>query len=81
MAAGVPVIAYKEGGIVDTVTDGETGILFAHQTTQSLIGALQKAETSTFIKTALRNRAKRYDTTLFVTKIRHYVTSAYQRAR
>ena len=43
-AAGVPVIAYNEGGVTDTIKDGETGILFNEQTAEDLIGALDLFE-------------------------------------
>jgi glycosyltransferase involved in cell wall biosynthesis len=35
-AAGCPVIAYKKGGVLDTVKDGVTGIFFEEQTAASL---------------------------------------------
>ena len=41
-ATGVPVIAYKKGGVLDTVIDGKTGILFDSQTKESLIKAVGK---------------------------------------
>ncbi len=44
MAAGRPVIAYKAGGALDTVKDGETGRFFTRQTPESLIEALEAFE-------------------------------------
>jgi glycosyltransferase involved in cell wall biosynthesis len=41
-AAGIPVIAYKKGGALDTVIDGKTGVLFSSQTKDSLICALNR---------------------------------------
>ncbi len=43
-ACGTPVIALDYGGYRETVIDGATGYLFADQTEQSLIGALEKME-------------------------------------
>ncbi len=40
MAAGTPVIGYGEGGILETIEDNTTGILFAEQTVESLQEAL-----------------------------------------
>ncbi|MDP1722238.1 MAG: glycosyltransferase [Candidatus Gottesmanbacteria bacterium] len=40
MAHGTPVIALAQGGIVETVIDGKTGILFDTPTVESLVGAL-----------------------------------------
>lgn len=39
-ALGKPVIAYKKGGALETVIEGETGYFFQEQTTESLIEAL-----------------------------------------
>lgn len=44
MAAGRPVIAYAEGGALETVKDGETGIYFNEQSTESLIAAVERLE-------------------------------------
>jgi len=44
MASGRPVIAYGRGGVLDTVIDGETGLLFPEQTTDSLVAAIERFE-------------------------------------
>jgi glycosyltransferase involved in cell wall biosynthesis len=44
MGHGVPVIALGEGGVLETVTDGRTGILFHKPTVESLIAAMKKFE-------------------------------------
>ena len=44
MAAGAPVIAYGRGGILDTVVDGVSGILFDEQTPECLLAALTRFE-------------------------------------
>ncbi|MDR2768848.1 MAG: glycosyltransferase [Treponema sp.] len=43
-AAGCPVIAYREGGAVDTVRENVTGIFFDEQTADSLQEALDRFE-------------------------------------
>ncbi len=42
MGHGVPVIALGQGGTLETVLDGKTGILFSEPTTASLIDALSR---------------------------------------
>ncbi len=42
MAHGVPVIALGQGGVLETVEDGETGIIFSKPTVDSLVDAIQK---------------------------------------
>ncbi len=44
-AAGKPVIAFAEGGALETVIDAETGILFHHQSVESLSEAVHRFET------------------------------------
>jgi len=43
-AAGCPVIAYKQGGAVDTVKENVTGVFFDEQTPDSLIKAMEHFE-------------------------------------
>lgn len=73
LAAGTPVIAYAKGGSLDIVQDGETGVLFQKQTVESLVAAIKKAETMTFLPATLHRRAKRFDKSLFDSKIRKVV--------
>ncbi|MDR1972061.1 MAG: glycosyltransferase [Treponema sp.] len=43
-AAGCPVIAFRQGGALDTVKEGVTGIFFDEQNPAALIGAMDKFE-------------------------------------
>lgn len=79
MAAGAPVIAYSAGGSSEIVSDAKVGVLFDEQTTSSVVDAIRRAEATKFSPTVLRNRAKRFDRTLFVTQIRNFVHKSYQR--
>ncbi len=73
LAAGAPVIAYSKGGVMDIVQDDESGILFHRQTVDSVVEAIQRAEQTTFLPGTLRRKAKRFDTSLFLTKLRKVV--------
>ena len=57
---GVPVIAYKKGGVKDTVINGKTGIIFDSQTPEGLIGAIQKFDKWCPDKEELITGAKRF---------------------
>lgn len=74
LAAGAPVIAYGKGGALDIVQDGESGVLFEHQTINSLIDAIKRAEKIHFLPATLHRKAKRFDKSLFITKIRKVVS-------
>ena len=43
-AAGCPVIAFREGGALDTVKENVTGIFFDEQTAESLMAAMDRFE-------------------------------------
>ena len=73
LAAGTPVIAYAKGGALDIVQDGESGVLFADQTVESLVAAIKRFETMSFLPATLHRKAKRFDKGLFDTKIRKIV--------
>lgn len=45
---GRPVIAYKKGGVTETVIEDKTGTFFEHQTEESLKNALNKFESLAF---------------------------------
>jgi glycosyltransferase involved in cell wall biosynthesis len=76
LASGTPVIAYAKGGALDIVQDGETGILFQHQTVDDLAAAIKKFETMTFSPATLYRKAKRFDKSLFDVKIKKIVADA-----
>ena len=42
MAAGCPVLAYGAGGALETVQDGECGLFFREQSTDSLLDAIER---------------------------------------
>ena len=76
LAAGTPVIAYAKGGALDIVQDGETGVLFDHQTVESLVAAIKRFETMQFLPATLHRKAKRFDKSLFATRILKIVRDA-----
>src|SRR5690606_24659412 len=78
LAAGAPVIAYGKGGALDIVQDGESGVLFRHQTVDSVVSAIQKAEQTKFLPSTLRRKARRFDKSLFITKLRKVVLDSWQ---
>jgi glycosyltransferase involved in cell wall biosynthesis len=73
LAAGAPVIAYGKGGALDIVDDGISGILYKDQTVNAVSAAIQKVQAGTFLPGTLQRKAKRFETSLFITKIRKVV--------
>jgi glycosyltransferase involved in cell wall biosynthesis len=62
---GVPVIAYKKGGALDTVIEGKTGIFFKNQTVKSLMQAVEKFDRMSFNDRILKENAKRFSFEVF----------------
>jgi glycosyltransferase involved in cell wall biosynthesis len=60
MAAGTPVIAFRGGGALETVVDGETGLFFDSQTVDCLIDAISRFEAheDDFDRDAIRAHAR-----------------------
>lgn len=68
MASGRPVIAYGRGGALETVIDGETGLLFWDGTVEGLIAAVERFEASGLADAdpaALVAHARRFDEAAF----------------
>lgn len=59
-AAGKGVVAYKKGGVLETVIEGETGVLFIEQTEEALEEALVKFEGSNISQQKCRENAENF---------------------
>lgn len=70
MASGRPVIAYKAGGAVETVVEGETGLFFTEQTPGALAEAVKRSRFIAFDKKKIQAHAKKYDKEIFKAKIK-----------
>ena len=61
-ACGRPVVALSRGGALETVTEGDTGVLFAEPTAAALAEALRRAASSSFDSSRIRASAERFST-------------------
>jgi len=59
-ACGRPVVALGRGGVLDTVIDGENGVLFTEPNARSLQGALERVARGSFSSTRISQSAKRF---------------------
>ncbi len=73
MAAGRPVIAYRGGGALEMVVEGETGLFFNEQTVESLVATLKKFRASDFSAGRIRQHALRFDKEVFKNKIKEFI--------
>jgi glycosyltransferase involved in cell wall biosynthesis len=65
MAAGTPVIAYKQGGALDYVVPGKTGVFFEKQTVRELVKALEVVQAKTFDHAAIAAQAQQFSAAHF----------------
>lgn len=86
LAAGVPIIAYKKGGALDIVQEGETGIFFDDQTVESLVNAMERFEATqskdpqVFLPATLYRKSKRFDKGFFATKMKKVVQDHFSQS-
>jgi glycosyltransferase involved in cell wall biosynthesis len=78
LAAGRPVVAFAAGGSLDSVRDGETGVLFAAPTPEALTAALDRLEGLGFEPARLRAAAQRFDRTTFEQRFGAFVDSSLE---
>jgi glycosyltransferase involved in cell wall biosynthesis len=78
MACGKPVIALGAGGVLETVVDGVTGVLFSQATPASLEQALIRFErhSASFNPEVIRAHALQFSTALFKTRFEAFVREA-----
>lgn len=74
LAAGTPVIGYGKGGTLDIVQDGVSGVLFKEQSVEALVEAIKRAEQMTFTPATLQRKSKRFEKSLFITKMHKIVS-------
>lgn len=77
-AAGCPVIAYKAGGALETVIEGETGLFFPEQRAESLIEALRRFDASShcFRPGTLTENAQKFSKRRFLREFGAFVENA-----
>lgn len=71
-SAGCPVLAYKDGGALDSIKENETGLFFEEQTPESIIECMNKFEQlkSSFTnREVFTNHVKQFSKEEFIIKI------------
>ena len=64
-AGGCPVIALAEGGAVETVRHGETGLLYEDDSVEGLLDAIHQFETTTFDPRTCLDNVRRFSRARF----------------
>jgi glycosyltransferase involved in cell wall biosynthesis len=80
-AAGRPVVALARGGALDTVRDGETGVLFHDETAESLEDALRTVQQRQWNAASLRAHAESFSEEVFMARFRTVLASAMEQRK
>jgi glycosyltransferase involved in cell wall biosynthesis len=72
-ACGCPTVALARGGALETVRDGETGVLFGEVSVSSLAAALQRARAISFNRSVLRDHAERFARDRYTRQVRSLI--------
>lgn len=78
MASGKPVVAFGRGGATETVIEGLSGVHFAEQTVASLLGGVERLETSRFTPASIRAHAERFDRERYRTKMADFIDGKWE---
>ncbi|HET6274529.1 MAG TPA: glycosyltransferase [Candidatus Cybelea sp.] len=76
-AAGRPTIAYRAGGALETVVEGETGVFFDEPAAESLASVLQRFDAARFDPQRLRAHAETFSPERFIERLRAIVERVY----
>lgn len=79
-ASGTPVIAYREGGVLETISEKnpKTGVFFEEYTEESLTKVLRNFKSEDFNPENCKKQAENFASEIFVYKLQNYVKDALQ---
>lgn len=77
-AAGRPVIAYRAGGALETIIEGETGVFFDDPTPASLAEAIENFNPLDYHSEKIRKHAMQFNRTQFKKQISDYIERTYK---
>ncbi len=80
-ASGTPVIAFKEGGVLETISESnpKTGIFFEKYSSDELAKILKKFKATDFDPDNCRKQANNFAPEIFVYKLQNYVKDILQK--
>ncbi len=73
MAVGIPVVSHKSGGVIESVSEGKTGIFYDELTPESLNSAIQKFAKMNFRSEDCIKQAQRFGKERFKREIGEFV--------
>lgn len=72
-AAGRPTIAFRAGGAVETIVEGETGAFFDEPSPEALARVMERFDARAYDSAALRAHAEKFSPQAFIGRLREIV--------
>jgi glycosyltransferase involved in cell wall biosynthesis len=73
LAAGTPVIAFKAGGALDYIKEGETGLFFTEQSAESLIQTMKNFDSAAFDSKTIQKYARQFAPHVFQKQMANFI--------
>ncbi len=80
-ASGRPVIAYRKGGALETVVEGETGLFFASQTPGALVKVVRSFKAIKFKPQAFRQNVVKFSQERFKKEIEGFIEKEWTKRK
>jgi len=79
-AFGTPVIAYADGGLLETISteNPKTGVFFTKYTVDALVDVLKKFKSEDYSQDNCRKQAENFASEIFIYKLQNYVKDTIQ---
>jgi len=75
MGYGIPVVAFRSGGVPETVIENKTGIIFDELTTNSVVKALRQLDKLKVQPQDCKARAREFSKEIFQTNLINFISS------
>ncbi len=75
MACGTPVIAYRSGGALESIIEGNTGEFFDEPTSDSLQEIIEKFEQKKYSSAVCREQAKKFSKEKFIAELSNAIAN------
>lgn len=79
MGCGTGVIAYKSGGVVETVVDGQTGVFFDELSVASVVKAIKKFEKLPIKPGVCIKQAQKFEKEKFIKAIEKFIKEKFDK--
>jgi glycosyltransferase involved in cell wall biosynthesis len=74
-AAGTPVVAFAQGGALETVVSAQTGLFFKEANAEALCNVIEEFEASNFNSNDLKQHAVKFNPSRFREQISNFLTT------